>query len=298
MEKPIKVIIALFILAAIGLMGYYWGNQWHTRKLEAAREEEKKIHQLKMAQLEAEIQKLKKETEFQTEKPPDKSEIIGVFGSEKPFGEDPAKTEDCSRIDAQRVSFFQYLDSREYFKRVGKTTDAETLFRDVYQKLAANPPVNVGELENLQTLIHNVTHFYRILGKDRVFLIKEIFQKESAILEPAMAVMFAWITTCDTGNINPPQSEKLDSLYPYACFFLNTLGGRGYLLRRDSKTRMLTNFYSLMIIDMANDAQLNALGIDIRPHIDYVFYDINNQKGLMYRQRYLAHLVAMKNKYQ
>jgi hypothetical protein len=49
---------------------------------------------------------------------------------------------------------------------------------------------------------------------------------------------------------------------------------------------------------MANDAKLNAYGLDIRPHLDYVFYDINNQKGLMYRQRYLGRLRALQNKYQ
>ena len=79
---------------------------------------------------------------------------------------------------------------------------------------------------------------------------------------------------------------------------MNTLGGRSYLLRRDAKLRMLVNYYSLLIIDLANEAKLNAYGLDIRPYLDYVFYDINNQKGLMYRQRYLSRLSALQNKYQ
>ena len=33
-------------------------------------------------------------------------------------------------------------------------------------------------------------------------------------------------------------------------------------------------------------------------NLDYVFYDINNQKGLMYRQRYLARLSALQTKYK
>jgi hypothetical protein len=70
----------------------------------------------------------------------------------------------------------------------------------------------------------------------------------------------------------------MKTIYEYATFFLNTLGGRSYMLRRDSKMRMLVNYYALLAVDMANDTGRNIYGIDIRPHIDYLFYDINNQK--------------------
>ena len=90
----------------------------------------------------------------------------------------------------------------------------------------------------------------------------------------------------------------MKQIYPYAAYFLNTLGGRSYLLRRDSKIRMLVNYYAVLTVDMANDNNYNAYGLDIRPYIDYLFYDINNQKGLMYRERYLTRLAALKDKYQ
>ena len=173
---------------------------------------------------------------------------------------------------------------------------AEELFEYISKQLAANPPTNVGEMDNLASLIRNVTFFYRVLGKERIELLKGILNSEAA--EPAMAVMFTWMTECNENNQRVDGVSNLKNLYQYASFFLNTLGGRSYLLRRDSKLRMLVNYYSLLTIDMANDAKLNAYGIDIRPHLDYVFYDINNQKGLLYRQRYLAHLAALKNKYQ
>jgi hypothetical protein len=143
-----------------------------------------------------------------------------------------------------------------------------------------------------------VTHLYRILGKERILQIKELLANEAAVVEPAISVLYNWVTICNAGEGGPTDPAKLKSLYQYACFFLNSLGGRSYLLRRESKLRMLINYYSLLVLDKANDAQFNAYGLDIRPHLDYLFYDINNQKGLLYRQRYLTQLVALRSKYQ
>jgi hypothetical protein len=175
---------------------------------------------------------------------------------------------------------------------------AEELFDSVSKQLSASPPINVGEMEDIFSLVRNVTHFYRILGKERIALIKEILKSESAVIEPAMAVMFSWMTVCNDTPSSGLGHPSLKSLYQYASYFLNTLGGRGYLLRRETKLRMLINYYALLTVDLANDAKINSYGIDIRPHLDYLFYDINNQKGLMYRQRYLSRLSALQTKYQ
>jgi hypothetical protein len=60
---------------------------------------------------------------------------------------------------------------------------------------------------------------------------------------------------------------------------------------------MLVNYYSLLLLDQANRKELNRFGIDIRPYIDFLFYDITNQKGIMYRERYLSVLAALQNRY-
>jgi hypothetical protein len=90
----------------------------------------------------------------------------------------------------------------------------------------------------------------------------------------------------------------LNVMYEYAGFFLNTLAGKSYLLRRDSKVRILTIYYSILILDKANDETLNRHGIDIRPYIDFLFYDVINQRGLVYRKQYLAELIGLKEKYK
>ena len=86
-------------------------------------------------------------------------------------------------------------------------------------------------------------------------------------------------------------------MYQYAGFFLTTLGGRSYLLRRDSKLRILINYYSILILDLANNEKMNSVGIDIRNHIELLFIDLSNQKGLVYCDGYLNELEALKTKY-
>jgi hypothetical protein len=294
MEKTVKILVIMFAIIGLGLTGYYWIGQWHNRELVKAREQEKQVHQKRIAQLETELNKLIEEAGPAI---PGSTEMSDVFGSDKPLAAVQAQSSDCQKITAQAVAFFQYLDSKGYAISPGMDHRSEELFEELFKQLSKHPPTNVGEMENLYSLVRNVTHFYRVLGKDRVILLKEIMQGESAVLEPAMAVMFTWMTVCNAGDGGRLEARKLTTLYQYAAYFLNTLGGRGYLLRRDSRTRMMVNYYSLLILDMANDRGLNPYGIDIRPHLDYTFYDINNQKGLMYRQRYLTQLAALKNKY-
>jgi hypothetical protein len=294
MDKTVKVLIVLFALVGIGLFGYHFVNQWHAKSLEQVVDQERKQANEKIAQMEAKVNRLTEELGGQQQAQPSKSELVNAFGAAKPMESISSETVDCGQVAGQVVAFFQYLDSKAYLIWPGINMRAEDLFDQISRQLTAKPPVNVGEMDDIYSLVHNVTHFYTVLGKERVDLVKEILKSESEVLEPAMAVMFAWITAC---NANTKQLD-LNTLYQYAHFFLNTLGGRSYLLRREAKLRILVNYYSLLVIDMANDAKLNAFGFDIRPHLDYVFYDINNQKGLMYRPRYLSRLRALQNKYQ
>jgi hypothetical protein len=298
MDKTVKILVILFAVIGLGLLGFYWVRQWHVHAIQNATDAETAACLKRISQLEVEIQKLTEAESASPQAQADKSDLESAFGSDKPMTAMQAEATDCQKVTSQAIAFFQYLDSKAYLIWPGINTRAEGLFEQVYKDLAAHPPTNVGEMDNLHNLLRNVTHLYRVLGKDRINLIKEILNSESPVVEPAMAVMFTWLTVCDTGNQVVDESSKLNTLFQYASFFLNTLGGRSYLLRRDSKLRMLVNYYALLILDKANDAKLNAYGIDIRPHLDYVFYDISNQKGLMYRQRYLTHLAALKNKYQ
>lgn len=300
MDKTVKVLVILFAVVGIGLFGYHWINRWHNIVVERQVRSEKEACLKKIAQLESEIRKLASDLEHQRSALPTRSELTSVFGAEKPASMPKSGDVDCRKVTAQVMAFFDYLDSKAYLIWPGINTRAEPMFDEIAERLAANPPINVGEMEHLYSLVRNVTHFYRILGKERIELVKEILNTESAVIEPAMAVMYTWLTACraDSPNNSGGEAPSLKTMYQYAAYFLNTMGGRSYLLRRDSKIRMLINFYAISIVDLANDAGLNAYGLDISPYLDFLFYDFNNQKGLMYPQRYLTQLAALQAKYR
>ena len=94
------------------------------------------------------------------------------------------------------------------------------------------------------------------------------------------------------------ECPSLETLYEYAGFFLNTLAGRSYLMRRNSRQRLLITYYSILILDKANEETVNRYGIDILPHLDFLASEINSQKDLVHKKHYLAKLGSLKEKYQ
>jgi hypothetical protein len=124
-----------------------------------------------------------------------------------------------------------------------------------------------------------------------------VIVNESEIAEPIGGLLFEWASSgerCQEGLEGRP---SLVTLYEYAGFFLNSVGGRSYLTRRDLRLRALTTYYSVLILDVANQAELNRHGIDIRPHIDSVAGEIRYQRGLVYQKEYLDTLEGLREKY-
>ena len=68
-------------------------------------------------------------------------------------------------------------------------------------------------------------------------------------------------------------------------------------MRRNARLRLLTTYYSILILDKANDETLNRYGIDIRPKIDLLISEINNTRSLIYSKQYLEELNTLKVKY-
>ena len=205
---------------------------------------------------------------------------------------------DCQRLEKKITSFLAYIAGQSYMENFQAEKSTPDLFRQIVADLSKKPPMVVGEMKDLSSLINNVAHFYRVLGEDRIKLIVTILDKESGLVEDAMANFYAWFSSCGECKQRETPCPSIEVLYQYAGFFLNTLAGRSYLLRRDSKVRTLTTYYSVLILDRANDESLNPYGIDIRPYINLSSYEIAGLKGLAYKKRYLKKLQALTNKYQ
>jgi hypothetical protein len=161
--------------------------------------------------------------------------------------------------------------------------------KKLIERLTANSPVVSGETENLLFMLRNMTHFFRILGKKDLTLIQHVLSGEREIIEPSMSMLFQWVIM-DMEREQGEISVSLEQLYEYAGFLLNTLGGKAYLARRDSRTRILITYYSIIILDMANKKRLNRYGIDIKPSLDLAIDDISRYSGLEDKDHYLKKL--------
>lgn len=286
------------VLGAIGYFCYSQFSGWYKGNIEKAKIQEKKVWQDKTETLVTKIADLEHQiTQLKAQSIP-KEKLAEVFG-ENPL-EVPTGTRGDSLQETERqiAAFFAYLDNKEYVQAYKLNGGTYHQYELAIQKLSANLPVVTGETDSLYHLFLNIAHFYRVLGKKRVYLVRDILQNESEITESVMRAFYRWYTFDREAPGDLKGRPDLRVLYTYAGYFLQTLGGRSYLLRRDSKTRILTTYYCVRILDLANDKRLNSDGIDIRPHIEMSFNDITNQMGLIHQKEYLLQLEDLKHKYK
>lgn len=212
----------------------------------------------------------------------------------------PAITGECQQLGNEIKAFFTRLDREDYIAPRNLNGGTQVYVGRLLDKLFANPPVVVGETNTFFTILSNTAHFYRILKKDDVLLVKDILLNESENLEPLMALFYRWslkAPECGSGS-DLNLAMPLPGLYEYAGFFLNTLGGRSYLFRRESRLRLLVRYYSVLVLDRANSQRLNSHGIDIRPSLDSLTEEMRHSQKLKNRAAYLATLTELQKKYQ
>ncbi len=195
--------------------------------------------------------------------------------------------------------FFHHLDRQEYMRPYLDGQRSESYFIPIIQKLADNPPVVSGETSDLFTILQNTAHFFRIIGKQNIQALKAILHNEKKYSENVLLNFYTI-----TGYAGCTQSEfgldiPKNALYDYAGFFLNTVGGRLYLFRRESLSRMTVIYYSILIIQEANREGRNAHGIDIRPSVKLLIPEIEeNGSKLFLRDRYLEKLYEIESHFQ
>jgi hypothetical protein len=296
MNRSIKILVSVLIVFMVLFMGYTQIRKWHRTGLDRVSSREKTVCAKEIALLEADLTSLRNELEQFNDTGEYEQRLTEIFGERTDylsFGDDS----NCVDLLLQVRTFLNYMEQQDYMSSYKGSGGSRKLFGDVTQLLAQSPPMLSGEMEDLIRLIQNVTHLYRHLGKERVNIIKNLLKSESDIIETVMAIFHAYMISGDRCPDKIIQLPSLENRYLYAGYFLNTLAGRSYLLRRNSKMRVLMSYYAVLTIDMANDEMLNAYGIDIRPYIDHSFYEIGNQKGLNYRKPYLERLTGLRAKY-
>jgi len=296
MDRVIKVGIVVAIVAIVAYFGYNLFSSWHKEGLETAKRHERVEWEKRTKELMEKVTGLEEElTSVKGESIPEQKlkEVFGpdaaIVKEEEPLG--------FEEIEQQIKAFFTYLDEQDYVQAYQFKGGTYQQFQLVLQKISANPPSITEETTSLYNLYRNMAHFFRVMGKNRVNLTRDVLQNEGEILESAMQTFYLWATD-ETADKEKTGQPTLKTLYTYSGFFLNTLAGKSYLLRRNSKIRLLTTYYSVLILDRANDEQLNPAGIDIRPHIEFLLNDLQSQIGLIHQKQYLSELLRLADKYK
>ena len=223
-----------------------------------------------------------------------KKKIIKIFGTEEPVSQNL----NLEKIERRINSFYSYLDQQEYVKSDKFFNGTKEQFHKIFKMVSKKTPIVTRETDSIDDVLNNVFYFYRVLGKERITLIKDILKNESDIIEPLMDIFYFWFTLSDEHSKLEITRPSIEQLYRYACFFLETLGGRSYVFRRDSKVRILTLYYCVLIIDQSNIDGVNSNGIDIRPHLRLISEDMVYQKDLNYKNHYLIKLELLRKKYR
>ncbi len=207
--------------------------------------------------------------------------------------------EECDIISGRIMDFFSRLDRRDYIQQREMPEGSRAYFKQMLARLLDNPPAVTGETDGIEVLLGNTAHFYRVLGMNDLWLLKDVMNQEKGDLEELMALFYHWsqiAPECPESDLN--FHLPLADIYEYSSFFLNTLGGRSYLFRRDAKVRSLVTYYSVLVLDRANEAGINRHGLDIRYGINTLLAEMPGMDNLQQREEYLATLTELESKYQ
>jgi hypothetical protein len=299
MGRSVKILIAVLVVAAAGILLYLNLVKWHDKKVEKAVTVERRIWQEKAETLEQKVVELEKELSSTGEAQvpePQLTETLGQKPADSPLQAE--KKPSIDDIEEQIMAFFSYLDRQPYVAPYNLEQGTYSEYRNAVALLGQNPPVLTGETDSLHRLYKNMAHFYRVLGKERIKLTLDVLEYESEVIETVMRTFYTWYAWPEASGHGLYGRPTLEQQYDYAAYFLSTLAGRSYLLRRDSRVRLLTYYYAVLILDRANGEKRNSLGIDIRPHIKTSYRDIRDLRGLKYRRSYLNNLDRLARKYK
>ena len=210
-----------------------------------------------------------------------------------------AKNSICDPPVLQLQTFYKHLDSQAYMADYKLSASSEKHFTDLINKLLANPPQVTRESDDLYTILKNTAHFFRVSGKDNIIMLKGILDNEKGSLEQILADYYLLISRPECSITTYSSDIDKDALYEYACFFLNTMGGRLYLFRRDSLSRMVVTYYAILLVDQANIQNNNFHGIALKPAVDMLIAEMEAGGSTLKRSdTYLDKLYELKETYQ
>jgi hypothetical protein len=281
------LIIALIAGGLVILYFHYFGKEYEEQP---AFQQERK----------AEAPALEKTAPVKEEAGPEAPQegVKEVLGEEEPEALPMRREDECERIEEDLAEFFTYLENKEYIRELELGEDLFTHFSNVIYSLSSHPPIPAGEGLDYDIMIQNIYHLYRTLGKKDLKLIKMIVQQEADSMEVNLALFYQWLMsgeTCGRSNGLPP---PLSVTYRYAGYLINSIGGRAYLFRRQTRLRLLLTYYCVLIVHEADKRKINTFGIDVTPFLEPLADEIENYTLLYFKREYAGRLIDLKNYYE
>jgi len=297
--KKNSLITVLVVIAAVVLAcaaGYFYAQNKDIR--EQAREQleaERAASQERASELEQKVEQLATRLRDDVAEPAPAADVLREAIESAETAQELPEGLGAGSVQARVMHFFGYLDSKGYTERRVPGISAQQMFLDALQRLDTARPLIGGENQDLLTLMKNMTFFFRTLGKDTLLTARDIVNGESAIMEPVIALFYEWLNPWQPQPEAPAVSREM--MYAYAGFFLQSMGGRAYLFRRESGVRMLALYYSILVLDQANRDGLNSEGIDIVPPLEALIEEMRYSRRLSDRHRYLETLREIRGRY-
>ncbi len=240
---------------------------------------------------------------LEREEGPERGEAVTAVGKTEEVSEEGVERgvteieDECKKMENDLMEFLTYLDKKKYVRELGIGEDVFARFKKIVRLLSSHPPTPAGEGLKPDTIITNIYYFYRVLGLQDLELIKMILVNEADTLEINLAHLYQWLMSADACGQKDGLPPSLDVIYRYAGFLVNSIGGRAYLFRRQTRLRLLMSYYCLLIIHEADKKRVNRFGIDIAPFLEPLAEEIENNQSLYYRKEYAGRLIGLKNYY-
>ena len=224
MDRSAKIIVVLVVIVASAFFIYSKFAGWHASKLETTVKQEKKIWQDEADQMRQEIATLKQELALVKGQNVTPDKLAGVFGeaqqeakelTQQFEGEIAAgkKQPSFAEVEGHIIAFFSYLDDQEYVQSYKFKESTYRQYQIAIKKLSSKLPIISGEMSSLYNVVRNVAHFYRVMGKKRVLLIKQLLQNESEVIESVMRTFYLWFTMDDEGHSTLQGRPSMDKMY-------------------------------------------------------------------------------------
>lgn len=173
----------------------------------------------------------------------------------------------CDEVDEEMETLCRALDDRPRLRVAGEGSPCEFL-REAALELAARPPAVSAELHSHTAMLGNVFHLFRVLGRERLGLLRDLVHDEGALAEPAAFVLYRWWISRDACDDQDAGEVGLESFYEYAGFAFQSIGGQAYLRRRPPRIEALACFYGLHGLDVAISSGHNPGGLDLLPELE------------------------------